>query len=343
MQWERCHLYPNGDVLALCCIGGSAPYGCGLVKLDRDSRFRWGYSAEVHHDVDVGEDGRIYALTQKTEQTPPAGLDSISAPYNDDFLVVLSPEGRELVKVSLLEAFRNSPYLLSGLASSSEPQAFAPPPPIPQLPGAPPITVPALPIPRSQFGKGDLFHANSVKVLSKALAARFPLFKPGQVLLSLRTPSLVAVLDLETRSIVWAVKGAWQGQHDARFLDNGHILLFDNLGDTKGARVIEFDPITHAIPWSYVGEKGSSFLAPFRGVSQRLTNGNTLVAEPTSRLVEVTPGGEVVWQWALPFAPTPSGQPSAPGVLSFTGVRRYLPEELPFLEGRAPARVASAR
>src|SRR5205823_6029236 len=65
VYWFRCYLYPNGDLLAIYQSDGDTPYGYGLVKLDKDSKLLWAYANNVHHDVDVGEDGTIYTLAQQ--------------------------------------------------------------------------------------------------------------------------------------------------------------------------------------------------------------------------------------------------------------------------------------
>lgn len=46
--------------------------------------------------------------------------------------------------------------------------------------------------------KGDLFRTNSVKVLNRAYATKFPMFKVGQVLLSLRNLDTLALVDTTT-------------------------------------------------------------------------------------------------------------------------------------------------
>src|SRR5262249_4314806 len=154
----------------------------------------------------------IYTLTQQIVSEPPADLEFLATPYLADSLVILSPEGRELENIPLAEAFANSPYALA-LASGSKsakptnspgPNGVSPPDPLMQ-----------------SNWDSDLLHANSVKVLSRSLAPKFPLFKPGQVLLSLRNIDTIAVLDRPTRRIVWTSQGLWRKQHDAEFLDNG--------------------------------------------------------------------------------------------------------------------------
>src|SRR5262249_39427727 len=72
IHFEQCHLAGDGTLTALCSSKGDNPYGYGLARLDKDLKLLWGYSDTVHHDLDVGEDGRVYVLTQKIS-TAPAG------------------------------------------------------------------------------------------------------------------------------------------------------------------------------------------------------------------------------------------------------------------------------
>jgi hypothetical protein len=166
---------------------------------------------------------------------------------------------------------------------------------------------------------------------------KFPLFQAGQVLLSLRNIDTIAVLDRSTRRVVWAAQGIWQLQHDAEFLDNGHLLLYDNCGAGKrGVRIVEYDPLRQAIPWLYASEKGRRFQALFRGANQRLPNGNTLIVDPEyRRLLEVTPDKELVWESVLSSYHSQSAT-SPPHAI--TDARRYSADQLPFLKGVARAR-----
>jgi hypothetical protein len=113
--------------------------------------------------------------------------------------------------------------------------------------------------------------------------------------------------------------------------------VFDNHGWAKGCRVLEYDPVTQAIPWAYGDADASPFYASFRGMKQRLPNGNTLIVDPDNRrLFEVTPGKKLVWEF---FCSLPSDQAKPQtGALAITGARRYSADELTFLKGVARAR-----
>jgi hypothetical protein len=125
--------------------------------------------------------------------------------------------------------------------------------------------------------------------------------------------------------VVWATRGPWRAQHDARFLDNGHLLVFDNLGSPRSSRVMEYDMRTQGFPWIYPGVDEPSFFTAERGMSQRLPNGNTLIVNSEDRrVVEVTRAKKLVWSC------------SAPGFI--TTARRYSPNQVPFIEGGNRAR-----
>ena len=308
-----CHLYPNGDLLVVFHGLEQLANGYGLAKLDKDSNVLWKYAARCHHDVDVGEDGTVYAIAHENVNVMPPGLEHLPTPSLVDYLVMLSPEGKELRKpIPILEALRDSPYsaLLSSIGKPAKRQS------------APGLNVRQfLDTLRSQ----DVLHTNSVKVLTRELAPKFPGFKAGQVLISMRNLDAVAVLDPDTGSVVWAARGPWLSQHDAQFLDNGRMLIFDNLGSPQTSRVLEYDPRTQAFPWAYPAGDGAPFFTRERGMCQRLPNGNTLIVNSEGgQILEVSPGHELVWSC------------SVNRYLS-TG-RRYAAGELQFLKGDQRAR-----
>jgi arylsulfotransferase ASST len=309
-----CHLYPNGDLLVVFHGLEQLANGYGLVKLDKDSNIVWKYAANIHHDVDVGEDGTIYALEHKLVKEMPQGLEYIPTPCLVDDLVLLSSEGKLLKSIPLLEAFRDSPYAAL-LASLEKPTKKD------DRPGR--LTGPRF---DEAVLRQDALHTNFAQVLSRKLAPQFPQFKAGQVLISLRHLDTIAVVDPDKRSVVWAARGPWQAQHDPQFLDNGHLLLFDNRGLPKGSRVLEYDPQTQAFPWSYAGENKGPFYTSERGMCQRLPNGNTLIVDSEGgEIFEVTRRKEVVWSCSTyrRFIAT---------------ARRYGPNQLQFLKGGERAR-----
>ena len=273
---EKALLYPNGDLLAIYVAVGDTPWGYGLVKMDRHSRVIWKYLQHAHHDVDVGPDGRIYVLINEVATDRIAGFPQIRPPRIDDMVAILSPDGQELKRVNLLHAMARSPYarLLS--------------------------TVPWY----TTRDNGDYLHTNTVNVLDGTRAAKLPEAGPGRVLLSFREINAIAILDIDRDEIVWATRGPWLRQHDPDLLANGNILLFDNQGHVGPGgvtRLIEFDPATRQVVWSYAGTAQERFESEVRSSQERLPNGNTLITESDGgRLFEITPAGETVWSYTNP-------------------------------------------
>jgi hypothetical protein len=336
LRWQRCHVYANGDLLVLCVHDNDTRKGCGLLKLDKDSKVLWTYAANVHDDFCLAEDGSINVLTSKYVDVPPPDLDWMPSPFASDYLVKLSKKGKELQSISILEAFRNTPYV-GMLLPNMETTGKAHPELVKMLDQAglgPPEHLKPVPI------RPDVLHANSVDMLRGQRTANLPGIQAGQFLVSLRTPSVLAVLDVQKGKVVWAAKDIWQFQHDAHFLDNGHLLVFDNFGSMAGARVFEYDPTTQGVSWLHSVAKEGIISSDLRGVVQRLPNGNTLIVDSQSfSVVEVAPNAKITWRWTEPnvqaaMTVQDAGQPFPRDLVTIVSAKRYAPNDLPFL--RAP-------
>ncbi len=346
VHWFRCRLFPNGDLLAIYQTDLDTPHGYGLAKLDKNSRLIWAYSGNVHHDLDVDEDGTIYALVHQVQRDRPAKLDSIPAPYLADYLVVLSADGEQIDKIPLIETIRDSRYSLL-LASINNSLSRNPPPghfptgPVVAISAGPKLPAPSkdarIQPPTKVKEQGDVLHANSVRVLTRAMAGKFPLFKAGQVLISLRSTDTLMILDVPTRSIVWAAQGLWRGQHDPEFLENGHLLIYDNSGLIREARVLEYDPRYQDYPWSYSHENSAPILAHARGMKQHLPNGNVLIIDPEgARILEISHNKELVWEFGCPEQLGTQPEEIKPHPI-LTGAWRYPTGDLKFLDrNRSP-------
>lgn len=300
---NRARVFPNGDMLAQFSDWG-APYGCGMIKVDKDANILWVYEDLVHHDFAVDEKGNTFTATRKTLTDPVPGLEELPTPINVDYIVKLDPNGKEMSSFSLLEAFKDSPYEILLL--------------------------------HRDHGWGDdiydYFHTNSLDVLKPEIAAKFPQFKAGDLLISARALGVLAVVDPETKKVVWAYRGFLKYQHSATFLPNGHILVLDNQGhiDTNGkySRVVELNPVTLGVEWMYVGNKENPFNTEKVGDAQRLPNGNTLIAESAhARIFEVTKDGKVVWTYKLAKKLSDTEYSEA----IFTALR-FTDDDLPFLK-----------
>jgi Arylsulfotransferase (ASST) len=156
----------------------------------------------------------------------------------------------------------------------------------------------------------DLDHPNSID---------FDL--DGGVIVSYRDLSAVVKVDRKTRAIVWQLGGTqnqftfiddplggFDGQHTARVLPNGHLLIFDN-GWTHSpptSRAVEYalDTVrkTATMVWQY--SASPPIFNDFTGSAERLVNGNTVVAWTLKGLVdEVGADGTLLSRASLQTAP----------------------------------------
>ncbi|GAH41927.1 unnamed protein product, partial [marine sediment metagenome] len=227
----------------------------------------------------------------------------LSGPIFEDFITILSPQGKEVKKVSLLKSFLNSDY--RSVLINMDIEKY----------------------------EGDVFHTNTVKVLDGRVADKVPMFKKEHVLISMRSLHTIAVVDLDKEKVTWALSGMWKAQHEPTVLENGNLLLFDNLGNHGKSKVIEFNPLTQDIVWAYRGDSINNFYTLSCGLNQRLPNGNTLITESESgRAFEVTPENEIVWEFFNPHRPnanTPVSEGSC--IATLFKLIRIDPDQLSFL------------
>ena len=89
--------------------------------------------------------------------------------------------------------------------------------------------------------------------------------------------------------------------------------------------MIEVNPDTNEIEWTYEGNPAVSFFSSYISGADRLPNGNTLICEGAhGRLFEVTHHGEIVWEFINPFfAPDSSGRNLSNAIFR---AHRYAPE-----------------
>jgi hypothetical protein len=146
----------------------------------------------------------------------------------------------------------------------------------------------------------------------------------GQLVISCRSNSRVAVIDLAAEKLVWKLtEPEISMQHNATFVEGGNIQVFDNGMNKPDAlpysRVIEVDPKTSKVVWQYKANPPQQFFSGHISNAQRLAMGNVFICEGTSgRLFEVTRNNEVVWEWINPFV-----HGSDEGELSISIYRAY--------------------
>ncbi len=240
-----------------------------VVRLDSESRPRWVANVRAHHDVAIHGDD-LWTLSRRERPIP--ALHPTQDILEDTVTVLSLETGEVREELSLLDVVRSSPYrfLLASVAG----RAYV-----------------------AEDGPLDTLHTNHVSVFDGSLVSVSPLFGAGNVLLSMRHLNAIMILDGSTREVLWI----WgpsnlYGQHHPTLLSSGRLLVFDN--GVASSRVLEVDPLSNEIGWSYAS---ADFHTPLRGSAQRLANGNTLITESDAgRVFEVTTAGDIVWEFVNP-------------------------------------------
>ena len=278
--WDRVVLLPGGDLLVVeirLTNAESKDYKTEqrfCRRLNWDNQAVWSLPINAHHDVALTPDGGLMLLSFDFRREAEIDPD---VDFRDDKIVLLSLDGEVLEEKSLFDML------------SANPDAFEFGTVAPKL----------------HRGKHmiDLTHANSLDWMDiEELEGTAPIYSPSNVLVSMRHQDSIAILDWDTGQVVWSWgRGEVVGQHDAQFLDNGHILVFDNGLGRGWSRVIELDPLTSEIVWEFRTPNREDFYSPSRGSNQRLPNGNTLITSSGQGWAfEVTPAKDLVWSFLNP-------------------------------------------
>lgn len=273
------YLFENGDVLF------SMEY-MGLVRMTASGEVLWRLPRRTHHSVTRDEDGNFWVCAMRWLEEGNPRLEAfpgLEAPLAEDQAIKVSPDGQILKEFSVLEALvRSGDYRLvwkTGQRSS------------------------------------DLLHLNDVEPLSSAMAPEYPLFEAGDLVVSMRWISAVAVLDGQDGHVKWFASDPFLWQHDPDFIGNGWIRVFDNNADATndgrwlgGSRIVDIRPHTGERRVVLPTPASDRFYTMGGGKCQSLPNGNLLITEARAgRVFEVDPSGRTVWEWIqTPYEGDPS-------------------------------------
>ena len=271
------HVYPDGSILA------SFEYR-GMAKLDRCSRLLWLLKRPTHHAILPLADGSVWTLaTEPTRKRP-----SLVKGHREETLLHVSDAGQVLDEINVIDAIMKGGYqsiLLHGDPSR------------PDNPSLDPI------------------HLNEIELVTEQMAARLPQTSLGDFLVSLRGSNALAVIDRDSRAVIWSMVGPFLRQHDPDVVEDGTVLVYDNRTEIKQrtpvhwlekpqvwgySRILRIDPATQQVLWSFEGSSAFPFYSSIQGKQQLLANGNILVSDPEGgRAFEVSPAHDnrVVWEY----------------------------------------------
>ncbi len=135
-------------------------------------------------------------------------------------------------------------------------------------------------------------------------------FRPGNILVSARHLDTIFIIDKQSSEVVWKYSKGLDYQHEASMVPKGEpgagrILLFNNgrhgQNGYRRSLVQEIGPISGEVEWEY-GSK--FFFSSVAGIVQKLPGENFFIASSHGgRVFEITPAGEIVWEWVPPHMP----------------------------------------
>lgn len=290
------YLFPNGDLLlALNYIGA--------VRLDACGDVVWTLAEGIHHSIARAEDGSFWMSgvskeRRTTTDQHPEGFPGLDTSVWMDRLLHVSADGEVLDDINVLDVLYANGlerYVLKAHARG----AYTP-------------------------SNGDPTHLNDVEPLSPSMADEYPLLESGDLLVSLKHPNLVLVLDPDSETVKWHADSTPSDDHhllqhhDPDFMGAGWIGVFNNREDFTdrgsmlgGGQILAFQPRTDSARVLFPTPNSDSIYTENRGKWQYLENGNLLLTESNAgRVLEVTPDGRTVWEWIHP----PHGESQVPFV-----------------------------
>lgn len=218
----------NGDLIVTFHFGESFPYGGGIARVNPLGKVVWYRRDYANHWAAVtGPDevsvisGHVSREVLHTQMSPYHGFSvGCSEGYVRDSIEVVSLDGELRQEIPLFDNMWNSalrPYLMTSMESFSS------------------------------DGTCDAMHANYARTVGPALAAKFAGVQPSDFLVSMRNLSSLGIVSRATGKFLHLIRGSFHYQHSAQPLEDGRILLVDNLGadpNVEGSRYLILDPAT---------------------------------------------------------------------------------------------------
>ena len=208
-------------------------------------------SSLYHHTTEMDAEGQLWV----TNRFEPAYNPDLGDDFNDDGIVQVSPDGVILFERSLAEVFvkEGYDYLLYARGPYVD----------------------------------DPLHLNDVE---PALEDG-PFWKKGDLFLSIRNLSMVALYRPSTDEIIWMKQGPWAHQHDVDIIDENTIAVFDNnalnigteryVDGVSDVMFYDFDTDTIRSPYREVFE-AHQIRSGSEGLFSLLPSGHLLVEEENS-------------------------------------------------------------
>lgn len=268
--WATVRLVEDGSLYALNAREG-------FLKLSWDNELEWGTRGAYHHDFAIAEGGDVWVLT---EQRRTVEISGNQVAILDNGISTITPDGVATERWWLYDTLAKETFFQEHLEARVQMR-------LDKSPGADLADKPM-----------ELIQANSIEILSRDVGD----WRAGDLLLSLGELDLVVVVGPDgAHKWHWGA-GELDRQHDATLLPDDHMLVFDNGFHRGTTRVLEIDPSDgNRIVWSWPPPEGPPFFSRIRGMAQKMPSGNVFIVNShKGRTIEITPDGEVVWEFRSP-------------------------------------------
>jgi len=304
-NWHHVKMYNNGDLLVII-------KDVQFIKLDRNSNIKWAIYMRAHHDIAITEEGDIYVLGREDSTVFRYGL---PVPILDDYIAVISPDGKFKEKTSLFKIFKreipfNRIIQIYGWIINPKNRRTV-------------INLKKmLNLMFVNDTPPDIMHINTIELIDKDING---IAKRGDILTCSYMLDEIGIIDAKEKRLLWTWgKNDLENPHHPVLLDSGNILIFDNGNRRKYSRIVELDPLDERIAWKYQAEPPYSFFAEWGGSNQRLPNGNTLITESTQgRVFQVTKDGKIVWEFYNPLRFTNGNRVTIYQMMQMTNPQDY--------------------
>lgn len=241
--------------------------GSPFVKIDACSRVVWTVDGDFHHSIEQDADGDFWTV----ETIHPPTIPFVEEDFDDDAIAEISPDGRVLYRKSAAEILIDAG--LGHIVYSHD-----------------------------KYDE-DPLHLNDVQPVT----FDGPYWKAGDLFLSLRNPSMIALYRPSTNEIVWKQQGPWLMQHDVDIISDHEIAVYNNNtvatpkgGKTMGSNnIVIYDFATGKTrePFSAGFEK-NQIRTETNGLFRFLPDGSVMIEEHDyGRLVAMSPDGDVRWKY----------------------------------------------
>lgn len=270
---------PDGSILF------NFEYG-GLARLDRCGRTVWTLAHMTHHSIEPAAGGGFW-VPGRRQHAPGAKspFPPFAPPFAEDLVLRVSDDGRIESEFSVPALFYDN-----GLTAV--------------------LTATGDDFRRGRDWDHEIVHLNKITELTAERAPQFPMFRTGDLMLSLRELNLVMVVDPASRAVKWWQIGPWVRQHDPQFARDGRVTVFNNNAYKdvlKGYRsdaslprtsnILAMDPATRESSVRFGGRPGQEILSVLRGKQRETAEGLLITESEAGRVIETDAAGQVVWEY----------------------------------------------